>query len=284
MRLLLGTQNWMTVGNDAIKEQYSAWLEGHLLVCIEEIKQHGQDAQDALNRLKPFITNPVVGVRAMRQDVKSTRAFAAFFLTTNFADAIPLDDTDSRYLVLSTRFTHKDDVDAWAEGWAARHGGKRFFDELYNSLKGDGPSELRAYLDARKFSQHYQPGLRAPDTLAKRLMVEAVQGEADALLADLLQTKELASVCREFIVLADFREYAAINGDPLPPSFTGQKVRMFMQSKGYQKSLKVRVLDKTTSVWIRDLNWLDRKTLKLTDIALEKIKKAVMKSKKVTRL
>ncbi|WP_223518284.1 DUF5906 domain-containing protein [Pseudomonas sp. BF-R-21] len=281
MRCLLGTSNWMTIGNDQIKEQYSAWLEGHLLVCVEEIKQHGQDAQDTINRLKPYITNNMVGVRAMRQDMRRIRNFVSFFLTTNFGDALPLDDGDSRYCVLSTRFTNKAEVTEWADGWASRHGGQPFYKALYDSLKGTGPGELRAWLDARPFSRHYKPDLRAPDTMAKAMMVEAARSDADTLLAELLDDDSAPSITHDFVVLPDFKDMANRRGEPLPSTFTGRTVARFMLSKGYLTTRKCRAGARTVNVWVRNPAWLSKDGSQLTGFAIEQIKKAAIAFKKL---
>lgn len=281
LRCLLGTSNWMTIGNDQIKEQYSAWLEGHLLVCVEEIKQHGQDAQDTINRLKPYITNNMVGVRAMRQDMRRIRNFVSFFLTTNYGDALPLDEGDSRYCVLSTRFTNKAEVTAWAEGWAARHGGQQFYKALYDSLKGSGPGELRAWLDARPFSMHYKPDLRAPDTMAKAMMVEAARTDADSLLLELLADETAPSITHDFVVLPDFKDMANRRGEPLPTSFAGRAVARFMLSKGYLTVRKCRAGARTVNVWVRNPHWIDKETTQLTGFALDQIKKAAVAFKKL---
>lgn len=281
MRSLLGTANWMTIGNDQIKEQYSAWLEGHLFICVEEIKQHGQDAQDTLNRLKPYITNTMVGVRAMRQDMRQVRNFVSFFLTTNYGDALPLDDGDSRYCVLSTRFTDKHQVEEWAEGWAKRHGGMPFYKALYDSLKGTGPGELRAWLDARPFSQHYRPDGRAPDTMAKSMMVEAGRSDADMLLAELIQEASAPSINREFVVLADFKDMANRRGEPLPSTFNGRNVARFMLNKGYLVTKKCRAGSRTINVWVRNPHWIDKETKQLTGFAIDQIKRAAIAFKKL---
>lgn len=281
MRCLIGTPNWMTIGNDQIKEQYSAWLEGHLLVCVEEIKQHGQDAQDTINRLKPYITNTMVGVRAMRQDMRRVRNCVSFFLTTNYGDALPLDDGDSRYCVLSTRFTDKHQVTEWAEAWASRHDGQPFYKALYDSLKGSGPGELRAWLDARPFSKHYNPDLRAPDTLAKGFMVEAARSDADTLLAELIDDDSAPSITSEFVVLADFKDMANRRGEPLPSSFNGRTVARFMLSKGYLTTRKCRAGARTINVWVRNPAWLSREDQQLTGFAIEQIKKAAVAFKKL---
>jgi hypothetical protein len=105
LRWLVGPSNWGLVTNDEINEKYSAWMEGKRVVCVEEIKQHGVDALDVINRLKPKITNAHIAIRAMRQDSRVIDNYANLYLTTNYADAIPLTINDTRFLVLSTALT-----------------------------------------------------------------------------------------------------------------------------------------------------------------------------------
>lgn len=277
MHRLLGESNWITLGNDQIKEQYNGWIEGHLFAAIEEIKQDGHDATDVLNRLKNLVTNDIVQVRKMRQDVTSCDNFCNLYLTTNYSGALPLSDADSRFCVLSTRFSHKDEVLAWSAEWAANNSGRDFYAELWAMLKDrNAMGQVRAWLEARPFSVWYKPHQRAPHTSAKAAMIRTGKSPVDELLDELLDDPMVPAVCRQFVVWPEFTRLALLANVSLPLSLQGRGVATFMDRNGFGVRVRVRVRNsEQVSVWLRHSGEGDSHTSGISPALRQKIADAV---------
>lgn len=281
LRLLVGPSNWGLVTNDEINEKYSAWMENRRVVCIEEIKQHGQDALDVVNRLKPKITNAHISVRAMRQDARVIDNYANLYLTTNFADAVPIMSSDSRFLVLMTRFNSKQEVDEWADDFQAQHGFD-FYPTCWRTLCTPvGAGELRQWLEERPFSRFYNPDHRAPDTVAKQIMVESGRSEADQALTDLLADDGELTINNDFVIWGHFVMRASAKGYVVGESLKGRAVSSFMTRHGFIRSFQLRDGENRQQIWVKNRGMLSKNDLALTDKATRTIKTALKQRAKL---
>ena len=275
LRLLVGPSNWGLVTNDEINEKYSGWMEAKRVVCVEEIKQHGQDALDVINRLKPKITNAHIAVRAMRQDARVVDNYANLYLTTNYADAIPLTINDTRFLVLSTRFNSKEEVEEWADWFHAEHG-FAFYPTLWRTVCTEqGAGELRQWLEARPFSRFYNPDNRAPDTIAKQIMVESSRSEADQALLDLVEDARELTITADFVIWGHFVMRALSRGYAIGDSLKGRAVSSFMNRHGFIRSFQLRDMEKPQQIWVKNRSMLDKTDASLTAKGLRTIKEAI---------
>lgn len=277
LRLLVGPSNWGLVTNDEINEKYSAWMENRRVVCAEEIKQHGQDALDVINRLKPKITNAHIAVRAMRQDTRVIDNYANLYLTTNYADAIPLTINDTRFLVLSTRFNSKEEVEQWAAEFHDAHG-FAFYPAVWRTLcSAVGAGELRQWLEDRPFSRFYDPDRRAPDTVAKQIMVESSRSEADQALLELIEDEREHTINNDFVIWSHFVMRALSRGYALGESLKGRAVSSFMNRHGYIRSFQLRDGDNRLQIWVKNRVMLDKTDSSLLATGLRIVKVAVRK-------
>jgi hypothetical protein len=280
LRLLVGPSNWGLVTNDEINEKYSAWMENRRVVCAEEIKQHGVDALDVINRLKPKITNSHIAVRAMRQDSRVIDNYANLYLTTNFSDAIPLTINDTRFLVLSTRFNSKEEVEAWCTAFQDEQG-FAFYPTMWRTLcTVQGAGELRQWLDNRSFSRFYNPDSRAPDTIAKTIMVESARSEADQALMELLEDEREHTINNDFVIWSHFVMRALARGYALGDSLKGRAVSSFMSRHGYIRSFQLRDGGNRLQIWVKNRGMLDKNDSSLLATGLRTVKVAMRKHAK----
>ena len=280
LRWLVGPSNWGLVTNDEINEKYSSWMENRRVVCIEEIKQHGQDALDVINRLKPKITNAHIAIRAMRQDSRVIDNYANLYLTTNYADAIPITASDSRFLVLSTRFNSKQEVEDWEAAFQAEYG-FAFYPTVWRTLCTErGAGELRQWLDARPWSRFYNPDRRAPDTIAKQIMVESSQSEADQALVELMADDSELTINSDFVIWGHFVMRALAKGYALGDSLKGRAVSSFMNRHGFIRSFRQRDGEDRLNIWVKNRDMLAKTDSSLLPTAWRTIKTALKQRKK----
>jgi hypothetical protein len=91
------------------ESHFTDWAEGHLVVYIEELMLHGK-RYDVLNKMKPYIANEYVNIHGKYRaphDALNTISYLAF---TNFRDAIPITDGDTRHFVLLSQWQNGDQV------------------------------------------------------------------------------------------------------------------------------------------------------------------------------
>src|SRR5690606_27039823 len=78
--------------------QFTAWQEGAQLAVVNELMMFGR--QQLANRLKSDITEDVLRIRAMHRVGYSLPNHLNYFCTSNHSDALLLENTDRRWLVL----------------------------------------------------------------------------------------------------------------------------------------------------------------------------------------
>lgn len=166
LRLLLGKSNVKTVSNDYISGSFNSLLESRELLIINEIMASGR--RDFMNKMKDYIDTDeiIINKKCIPEYVMPFNT--NWFMTTNYDDALLIDDNDRRYLVLSSPAECGDEQEANARGdrlfrWSG--GGKEQF-----PINEANIGALHAYLLARQVK--YSPFAKAPLTQAKSHMQE----------------------------------------------------------------------------------------------------------------
>lgn len=114
---LFGDKYCVTKQLKDFDDKFNAELETCLIFNIDEVKLSAQsNSSRTLNQLKALITEPVISVRAMRQNAVQVRNFTNFILTSNDFDAMAIDEYDRRFNV-APRQEHRlvlslDDIEA----------------------------------------------------------------------------------------------------------------------------------------------------------------------------
>lgn len=179
---VVGAQNVSPLSATELQDKYTGWAEGRKMVFIEEIRLHGSNRYEVLDKMKPYVTNEQVTIRRMNRDSYDIPNVTNYILFTNYWDALPLSRMDRRYYVVGTSFQTKEQLD----DWNAEH--PNYFADLYNAVRDHG-DVLRHWLLHRQLSDAFQPKRPAPDSAAKYKMRDQSDGsdEADAL-ADVLES------------------------------------------------------------------------------------------------
>jgi hypothetical protein len=165
MSAAIGGVNVNLVNGSSLLENFTSWAEGYRMVFIEEVRIKGLHKYEIVNKMKPYIANPTVPVRRMRNDPYKVRNVTNYVLFTNYIDALPLDRSDRRYLVVRTAFQTVSHIRKFMDE------NPTYFEDIFNIVDFDGPC-LRYWLSEHKISDEFRPKGYAPDTEAKRLMIE----------------------------------------------------------------------------------------------------------------
>ena len=201
---MLGDQNCNEINNEVLKEKHNGWISNRCFVAMEEVKIGGLDAYAVLEKMKPLISNARASVRAMQKDAQAEQNLANFYLMTNHENALPLDETDSRYLVVFTRFNNDDQVAFWRE-MNRKSEGVHYVQTLYDHIK-DNPWQFKAYFDRYQFSEYYRPKERAPSTRYRTIVANNARSEADNVLADLLEDTMQPCITNDILVMSHLKD------------------------------------------------------------------------------
>jgi hypothetical protein len=173
----------MTVSADALDDRFSGWATGGTLIAIEEVRWAGGEGSlknklHLLNKMKPYLSNDVIPVHRKNQEMTTELNTANYFLMSNYADAIPIDDGDRRHLVLQTALG----VQGLKE-WRARE--PEHHRRLQEQIRAHAGA-LRRWLTELPLHPEFDPDGHAPATAAREVMIEEARSEVDQAVHDLV--------------------------------------------------------------------------------------------------
>lgn len=254
---LLGDGNYGIIGSDQLKEKFNSWSHEKLLCVVEEIKIPGREAYEVLNKIKPVITNAEVPIRRMQKDVSTELNFCNLFLTTNHEDCLPLDEDNSRFTVLFTRFRTNQEVKDWHAG-LLKEEGRVYTRDLWDHIQ-ERPGQFLDALSRYKFSEHYDPEGRGHDTVFKTVMAEDSKTDERQLLETMLETGDDPTVTSDILFWGSFR--AVLDEKGIAPGLRNRVVANFLKPLGFVKAkpLFVRRESGATrlSIWTRNTQLLE---------------------------
>lgn len=235
---VLGGQNVHNLSATAMEEKYNAWAENAQIVFFEEIRLHGHNRYDVLNKVKPLITNTMVTIRRMQTDYYEVVNTASYILTTNFRDALPVTDNDTRYFILFSRYQTKAALDEFV----AEH--PFYFDDLYESLSY--PGALRKWLLEREIGSKFRPHGRAPVSHAKKEMIKYAQSDVEAAFREVVSSGQHSDANTTLAVASRVSELMGDAGISVP---YGRAMSALFLNAGYSNVGKMKVNKESTTIW-----------------------------------
>lgn len=235
MGSVLGPSNVKVIAPRDLEQQFTSWAEGSQFSLIEEIKvAHGRF--DVMNALKPIITNDVVSVRRMRTDSYMVPNTASYMALTNYADALPIDGKDRRYMILQTA-PQKSDVDALPAD---------YFTRLFAALK-ESAGAIRGWLLSYEPHPEFNPNGRAPMTNSKQLMLDLTENDEVRAIRACLAANEGVPGLSERLLRTDLLAQKLMDmGEAVPATRTMNRALMDM---GLTYIGRVRVADGDRPRW-----------------------------------
>lgn len=271
---LLGEGNYGIVGSDQLREKFNGWSHEKLLCVVEEIKIPGREAYEVLNKIKPVITNPMVPIRRMQKDVSTELNFCNLFLTTNHEDCLPLDEDNSRFTVLFTRFRTNQEVKDW-HAQLLKDEGRIYTRDLWDHVQ-NRPGQFLDALARYKFSDHYDPDGRSHDTIFRTIMADDSKTYERQLLETMLETREDPTITPDVLLWSSFRDVLDERG--LAPNLKGRAIASFLKPLGFVKARPVTIrrgdVTGKPSVWTQNMSLLTS-NYELTYDAKSKVNEAM---------
>lgn len=179
LKAVLGENNVNMISGKLLEEKYNPWAENALVCFIEDVRLHGQNRFDAVNTLKPMLTNKWVSIRRMNTNVYDVINTMNYIATANTKDALPVGEEDSRFFPIFTRFQKPEALAKF------KTENPHYYDRLYGSIQFAGA--IRQFLLTRKLSEHFNPKARAPISSSRHEMVALNESEELLALTDSLE-------------------------------------------------------------------------------------------------
>jgi len=260
LEIVLGESNVRLMSGDTLQSSpFSGWSEGQCVTVFEEVKFHGHNRYDVVNKLKPYVSNNRVEKHAKGKDPGSIWNVTNYLLLTNHEDAIPLEVGDRRYFVLFSPFLDLAALDNALQSdyliSAAEH-----FEELF-SLVRNNVDQLALWLTETEFPAEWDPNMTAPMTDAKVSMAESSRSDLEMTLLDLFDDVEagvsVLGVTPTVLSVAHLRLSVAgrMPGAPIPDRLLAKALR----AVGYEplhgtedgRAAKILWQGVRSRVWVR---------------------------------
>lgn len=243
MGAVLGGGNVKTIHARSLMEQWNDWAAGSQIAVVEEVKLHGHNRHDVLNTVKPLITNHIVSMRVKHLSHFEVPNTQTYLLLSNYVDAMPIGDNDSRYFVLQSRFQSKGQIEAFK---AANPG---YYERLFGAVERSAGA-LRGWLLDLPLHAEFNPRTRAPWSRAHDYVSSmSASDEAQALADTLAQSADTPDLSDEFLEQGALTERTvAITGRVVP----ARLVQQWLSGQGYTRVLSNRLHGgKVLTVWTR---------------------------------
>lgn len=186
MGAVMGNSNVRNVSPKVLGTDFTGWAEGSCIVILEEIKLTGHSRYDILNALKPFVTNSTIEVHRKGKDGHDAMNTTNYIAFTNYADALPLTETDRRWWIVFTPFADKTELAAAIGGGAVSVVLGTYFDTLFTLIQQNA-GELRRWLLDHPIDADFQPNGSAPMTDEKAVMIGMSVSEEERAVQDILE-------------------------------------------------------------------------------------------------
>lgn len=245
---VMGRVNVHNVSPKVLGTDFTGWAEGSAVVVLEEIKLTGHNRYDILNALKPFVTNDSTEVHRKGQDGYDSINTTNYIAFTNYADALPLTDTDRRWWIVFTPFTDSTALAAAIGSGRPRDVLSAYFDELHDAIQRHR-SMLRRWLLDHQISQSFKPNSAAPMTEEKTLMIGMSMTDEEHSVREALE-KGGVGVTKDIFLSTHLRNLVTEMGTPLDANTTAWS-RLLVRLGYTRQAKKLKWRGRTENVWVR---------------------------------
>lgn len=208
---LIGTSNTQRPKNSSLKGDFNGWALRCKLVIIEELMQIGR--REVANELRDMITEPTVEVNIKNVPAQLVENYMAMMGISNHPDALPIDETDRRWLVVSTLVSRL---------------GPDYYRRLFAILESPAALAAIAYQLQTRALGEYDASQAAPDTAAKQEMIRLSRSDVESWL---YENSGNWPMSRNIVTIQDIRDAMPLAHqrvarlDTLIQTFIADKVR-----------------------------------------------------------
>ena len=255
---LLGS-NAKSLDPSALGERFTGWAHGSLVNIVEEIRIKGDDKWRIMDRLKPFITNSMIQIEEKGRDHRTVPNFTNYLLLTNYKDALPITNDDRRFCVMYGRIQNESELFDYFGG---RDEAGEYFENLFRESELHAGA-IKTFILNHTISEDFKPSGRAPDTVSRRLMIQASVSPEQSLVEDLINKHECGVVNGRILDVTWFKSLCEGEGDVLPQSRT---LAHILNDMGYQqitgRRIKIKKTRENHYIWFKAKKGVDEESVK----------------------
>jgi len=230
---ILGTNNVKPVSTASVSSTFNDWAEGAQLAILNEIKIKGNNRHETLNTIKPAITDSSIDIHPKGGKNKRVINTQNYIVTTNFVDAIPMDEGDRRFLCMVTNA----DIQS-----------AEYFDELFK-YSVEGIACIEQYLMKYSFHEDFNPMARAPINATREIIIDVCRDDLEDLILSLESENENIFLNKDYISVAQLcLEYYADTGTKLNANRASAKLK----DLDFRKKGRAKVKGNRHTFWSRD--------------------------------
>jgi hypothetical protein len=153
MSAVIGATNVTMVDKLKLESNYNDWAGSTQLLVFDEILT-GDDKKKTMERLKPLITQTVMGLSRKYMDSRDVMNRTTASFLSNYDEGIRVDNDERRYFVLKSAYQNKSQVEALP---------KDYFTKLF-ALTGPLAGAARHFLANYPLDPEFAPNGSAPRT------------------------------------------------------------------------------------------------------------------------
>lgn len=233
----MGGQNVRSLNGSTLESNFTDWAVGYALVAIEEMKQHGHNRYDIMNRLKPFITNSVIEIHPKGKASYTAPNVSNYIIFSNYLDGAPVDEGDRRYMFVSSQLTTLQAQTLTQEG---------YFTRLFDAVHAH-PGAIRKWLLEYEAHPEFNANGRAPDTEVKRTVVEMSKSDLELIAEDTIERG--ADGVSKAVLSSAHLVRAMISAGAEQPSTT--RVNTLLTRLGYRFAMRKKWRGEACRVWLQ---------------------------------
>lgn len=230
LQACMGKGNVKVMNGDQLKGNFSDWGSGRCVTLIEEAKLHGADKFDAVNRIKPFITNDDISIHPKGRAEYNAPNTVQYMVASNYLDGMPVTDDDRRMMFLQTGFSI-------GSLKAFKLADPRFYKRLFDAVE-NYPGAMRAWLyHYNDWHPDFEPDHNAPMTAMRDLVIELSESDADSACKIVFDSAP-GGVTASWVAVVPFASAVEAYLGPHAGYRRSQIARIcadFLRARGYRK-------------------------------------------------
>lgn len=231
MRAILGPSNVRMLNGSQLGSDFTDYVVGQVFTAIEEVLIKGRDKFDVLNKIKPIITNHVIEVHPKGKAAYNAINTTTYFMTTNYKDAIPIDEGSRRFLVLFSQWQDRLKLQEF------KTNNPDYYANLYAAIE-ESPGAIRQMFLEHEISENFDPYGDAPMTEARAYMIRQAKPEFIQILDDIIAESERPDISRELLNITELAAIFNTLGYDFPSPKT---MASMLQREGYEYLGRVRL-------------------------------------------
>lgn len=210
MRGVMGISNVRMLDAHTLESSFTDWSVGQCLTCIEEVRLiKAANKYEVLNKMKPFITNSPVEVHPKGGAPYNARNTTSYLLFSNYRDALPIDGDGRRYCILFSQWQRGDRLNAFNDE------NPDYYGDLYRTVEECAPA-LRQWLLEHEQLESFNPLGNAPETAARKFMIQQAQPEFIQTLTEIIREKTSPLVSDNLVEAEALRDMLMARGVDIP--------------------------------------------------------------------